>query len=470
MSYIFIPEKLELNGLYEEDPIKVHLDRVYLIVYKYFQVYLFDKYARQKDGYVYIHSRRFNELSSNYSEIIKWLEKHGIFEVNRSYTPTIHPRKYKVRNEFMTGLRTYKLTDKRTINALVKNINLPHLPTVKKYHSLWKDFSSNGLLFIEEVNSVIEELYEADKKLVSEEEALIKKCIYQLSVFRVRHNHYWFYQDTSGNRLHTNITNLKSDLREKLRFKKENLVEIDIVNSQPYFSIKLLETTYCSIMFPENAESLENSEIDLGNKEELDDYKNKVLDGSIYDYFEEKYIEKYGESAIEEHIQLEYSRKLSWGHKISISGDRGYGKPGYRPKTTGRSSYTPQDLRGLPNRKVVKAMIFNVLYGNLEMKQLNRHKLLFRELFPTIWNLLVYLKKQSETENMAVLLQQLEAKAILDKTVPKIKKHNYRIPLFTIHDCLVTTVTHADFVKETLKAELTALTGYEPKLESDIWN
>lgn len=467
MSFIYIPNNLDLKPLLEKDPIEAHIDRVYLIVYKYFQAYLFDRYARTKDGYVYINASRFKDLASNYKIIIDWLEKHEIFEINKSYTETVHPRKYKVPLKYTTGLIPYEITDKTTQNAVNNHLNSVDDKTKKKYSSLWKDIAKGDLAFHTEVDSILLELYKKDKLEKSKQEALLNRSITQISLFKIKNNEIWFYQDLKGNRLHTNLTNLNSAFRENLRYKGEKLIEIDIKNSQPYFSISILIKYYSSITIPESTKNPLNKGIEYKENKCFMNYVSKVLDGTIYDYFEEKYKQAYGEKSITEFVTEQYNKRLLWSKMGAVTGGIAYGKRGFRPNVSGKSSYVPQDMRGKTNRQIVKTMIFSVLYGDLESKNLSKHKKLFRALFPTIWELLFHIKR--ETENFAVELQKQESKAILDTVAPKIKKHNYRIPLFTIHDCLITTEKHAEYVEGVLKEELTTITGYEPKLNVRPW-
>ena len=46
--------------------------------------------------------------------------------------------------------------------------------------------------------------------------------------------------DTTAGRLHSTLTQLKSDLRQFITYDGHPLVSIDIVNSQPYLSTVLL--------------------------------------------------------------------------------------------------------------------------------------------------------------------------------------------------------------------------------------
>jgi len=55
-----------------------------------------------------------------------------------------------------------------------------------------------------------------------------------------------FSVDSTAGRLHTNLTNLKSDLRNYLTYDGKTLVAVDIRNSQPYLSLALFrKDSYC---------------------------------------------------------------------------------------------------------------------------------------------------------------------------------------------------------------------------------
>lgn len=458
MKYIFVPDNLNIEDLIKEFPIDVKPDRIYCFVYKYFQTYLFDKEARRENGFVYIFGYAWNELSSDYKKILNWLEEREIFSINRSYFRTMHPRKYRLNPIYLEyGLRTHEIRDKRTLKTLDKHGNKPDPTTIKNNMGLWASFNSHKLKFTDNIDKAIDDLYKADIEIHGKDTALIRRCTNQFNVLNIKHHQYWFYQDTTGFRLHTNITNLKKELRIELRYDNKRLKEIDIKNSQPYFSVHILLSKY--IMIPENTEKPTNIDLQA--------YLNKVLDGTIYDFFEEKYIEKYGSNSIKQFVNRQYRIRMALKNDY-IRKKAVYGVRGFRTKQTGISRYIPPNLRGKPTRVIVKTMFFSILYGS--STTINEHINLFKELFPTVWDLLVAIKSNPDTPNFAVELQKKESEAILNQIVKKLKARNRYMPLFTIHDCIVTTEQYIDELEEFTTTELNRFTEYTPSLKRESWN
>lgn len=57
----------------------------------------------------------------------------------------------------------------------------------------------------------------------------------ELSIQMIRDKNWFFNRDETGNRVHTNLTNLSGDLRRFLSFGNQTLGQVDITNSQPLF-------------------------------------------------------------------------------------------------------------------------------------------------------------------------------------------------------------------------------------------
>jgi hypothetical protein len=57
------------------------------------------------------------------------------------------------------------------------------------------------------------------------------------------HNFYYSVDDNVG-RFHSNLTNIKKELRNYITYDDQKLVNIDIKNSQPFFSTLLFNTAF----------------------------------------------------------------------------------------------------------------------------------------------------------------------------------------------------------------------------------
>jgi len=82
------------------------------------------------------------------------------------------------------------------------------------------------------------ELSKNDKKQLKS--ALDRYNAGMISIDYINDRNFFLHRDKVGQRLHTNISNLPSDLRQFLSVKDYNLVNIDIANSQPFILNTLL--------------------------------------------------------------------------------------------------------------------------------------------------------------------------------------------------------------------------------------
>jgi hypothetical protein len=65
---------------------------------------------------------------------------------------------------------------------------------------------------------------------------------------------------------------------------------------------------------------------------------------------------------------------------------------------------------------------------------------------------------------LALLLQNIEAEAVLDLATKNIHKYDKNIPMFTIHDSIMTIKEHVETVKRIFEESLLKFTGFTPKL------
>ncbi len=79
--------------------------------------------------------------------------------------------------------------------------------------------------------------------------------------------------------------------------------------------------------------------------------------------------------------------------------------------------------------------------------------------------------KEDDNKNLPKVLQHLEADCIIDYTCKKIAKEFPNIPLFTIHDSIITTDSNFDLVNTKVKEYITDYCeGLTPKLKKDDWS
>lgn len=243
--------------------------------------------------------------------------------------------------------------------------------------------------------------------------------------------------DTKVHRLHSVLTNIQKEYRNLITYNRQTLVSIDITNSQPYLlnilfnpnfwnpnsntpiSINNLSNNIQSYISPSLSSMIGNY---LGNLDDtyLSDYRRKTSEGVIY----------------------EYIRDLA-------------------------NKAFDQNLK----REDIKTMFYIVLFSKNKFfyQQGAELKRLFAELYPQIYDLIVILKSIDHTA-LACLLQCIESEIILHRCCKRIwEEGGQQVPIFTIHDSIVTTKENEKFVKRIMTDELTKAVGVSPKLDVEEW-
>ncbi|MBF0649095.1 hypothetical protein IR083_09710 [Dysgonomonas sp. GY75] len=242
--------------------------------------------------------------------------------------------------------------------------------------------------------------------------------------------------DTNVYRLHSVITNMEKDYRNFLTYNGNQLVSIDISNSQPYLmnilfnpefwkenstlplSIYNLPTNIQSLITPSLSIMIGNylEELDINS---LEEYKLKTSEGSIYENIMRIVRERFVENL---------------------------------------------------TRKQIKTMFYIVLFSNNKFfnQPEARLKKLFSEIYPQVYKL-VYIIKIQNHPTLACLLQAIESEIILHRCCKRIwEEGNQQIPIFTIHDSIVTTIEYEEFVKNIMQEELRNVIGVPSHLEAEI--
>ncbi|HEX7414210.1 MAG TPA: hypothetical protein VF411_09205 [Bacteroidia bacterium] len=257
-----------------------------------------------------------------------------------------------------------------------------------------------------------------------------------VNIERITENDFWMSVDDSGNRFHSNITNMNSKLRNHLTYNGETLGAIDLSNSQPYLSSLLLREAFWMKNSKSNTPNIYNSNMQsLFNNQSLsimlvkvpamldntDVYKfiDLVVRGKLYEFFAQKYYDN-------ENFALVKSK----------------------------------------DRRIIKDIVFSVLYS--ENCQMNKGKRLFKSLFPNVYGVFSLIK-ESGNEKLPILLQKLESDLFLKRIAKRISKENPNTPIYTIHDNIATTLSNLDYISKVVYEECYKYTGLKPTLKKEIW-
>lgn len=454
IEHIYIPNNLDINKLLDKNQIKYKPELILLFIYYIQRKHIYDSGALTRKGLVYIHTDEFKSLYSNYKPILNWLIDAGVILAYNSYSETLYPRSYRLSDKYISSIpKRIKVESSIIVNKLT-SLYAPKSVTIKKYKWLFNNFrNSNFEINFKKVDAVIENLYNEDLQKTSNLTAAMRRWERYVKTDAFIRKEIWFSVDPFGYRLHTNFTNIHKKIRELITIDRVQLGEIDISCSQPFFLLPILKGTWSKI---------------YRTKEYSEDYllfNQLILEGKLYDYFIAEYKAINGENSLVEYV--ESNLRLRGFNQLRVSGTSMFGKRGYRASPNLSKPWIPDDLRGKKEKDIIKTMIFNVLYG----KHTNSKgpKRTFNKLFPVIWELIGEIKANGDKKQLVRLLQRKESDIILNKVCKKLGALKRKTPVFTIHDCVISTLENLGLVKEVMEEIILKETGNAPTLNVKNW-
>ncbi|WP_415374232.1 hypothetical protein [Patiriisocius sp. Uisw_017] len=268
-------------------------------------------------------------------------------------------------------------------------------------------------------------------------------------------NECWSYsREGLDNRLHSIFTSIPKDIRRFVKYNKEELISLDIKNSQPFIYASLLnQLINPSInrlnIFLSNEYNILHTSImsqvfrDTTNNKELQAFINQVLDGTFY--------EQYGEILFNEGL---ISKDVFEQCYISL--------PKKIKGTWVRNHKKYEDLR-----KASKDMVIQSLFSSKNCH--SEFISVFKKHYPEIYRITQFIKFNRVKNFFPVLLQNIEANCVLDYCTKVISNSYPEMPLFTVHDSIVTTAPYKAILEEEFNTLLGKYFGLNPSLKTEHW-
>lgn len=250
-----------------------------------------------------------------------------------------------------------------------------------------------------------------------------------------------------GHRFYNPLSNLKKELRGYLTYDGKPLVEVDMKSSQPFLLPCLFKSSFWESL-PEK--SLEKLCLGGVSKELYEIGKNKKEYKDIITFLKSLETLYPKDSPFKKYVDLVVNKEF------------------YEYIQEHLGPLYPTRFNCRPN---VKIGILTIFYLDNIRSAHNPPSETFKTHFPEVYEL-IRLVKKIQPNYLALILQRIESFLIINKVCKEISKKYPHIPLFTIHDSIITTKGNESIVEATMSAEIAKWVGNKPQLEVknlEVW-
>jgi len=394
---------------------------------------------------VSLNSQKMKKIHADYNKYFDFFLKEELIILSKDYsTESKESRKYRITDNYLTKkLRRYTIKDKtflkNFINGLTREQIQKNEECFKLRPYLLRSFDVSLKIEHSKAFDECETFFETDYRKYSNGIRLILEIYYKLWSFSIK--------TKSDNRLHTNFTRTPKYLRKYITYKNENIIGMDIKTSQPYFLCviikaillkdkKLLEAIGATQVL--NGITIDELfKLDV-NKDELIKFVLSVLDVDYY-------------TTIQEEITIKQNEEGKYYRTVQRKNQKGV--------------FVTKILDYDTSRKYTKILLMEFFYSGTDSKIPEVVEL--KSKIPSIAKIFKCLEDNSIKKSF--LLQYIEAYCLLDVVAKRISEKYPEIPIWSIHDCLVTTKSNADKLKELMVTYLAETTTLTPQIELETW-
>lgn len=432
-----LPENLDIDQILQENPPQFNYCRdrfVYILNLIYALPSRKKKNIEEYSGFTPISKKILGSTIKDYRAYINYLVEQNVVEEDKKYIPDIK-----------CGALRFAEAYRQTLNQ--KPVIITSWTLIKNITYLRKNYNkeqTQELLFLRDwFNDLYVDIKGAKKYLKREYKKDIRFSIkypelrYNSRLLPIEKLHIkevpLFFVDNTAGRLHTYITQLKSELRKFLTLKGKILHSIDISNSQPFLLQSLLDKEVydrCNM-----SEKLNKIQPEL----------NTIMLGVLI------------ESISQEEDVLQYKKIVSSG--------KFYEEFGALLKENGELD---NSLMGDDLKACVKDITFASFFSKNGAINYSNSIKIFERSFPNVYKVMKYVKKLDHSV-LAVVLQNLEADIVLHKTCKKIHSENADVPMLTLHDSIISTEENVYNVMNEMAKSLKACIGIEPNFKIEKW-
>jgi hypothetical protein len=373
------------------------------------------KSLKGNKNYCILNAKILQRLVKDYRQYLEYLERIGFIHISKSYKKGEISKTYSLTLKWSLKKLTifHELTDrnilKRISNIFYKSVEVSEFNIYPKLKG-W--FNSNLTFDFDRADNILNNLDISNKLKVCKEYHLNKLGV-ALSSNRLSIG--------KTGRLYTPVSNLKSELRASLRYNNLPLAEIDISNSLPFI--------FDNILYIKEIEDIRlkiiNKYIDIDiwiiyvnqilNNEDIKLYSDLIRSGGFYKFLAELW-------------------SINQNAAISITSAK---------------------------------IKFNSIINQIVYTRDSREKTVLRKQFPNLIAFVDFIyknrKDRVKKNPLPLILQAIEAEFVLNKVVPHLSNNFPNVPIFTLHDCIITTHNKINIITNAFETKGLEFFGEAPK-------
>ncbi len=455
---LYVPTSFDIDKLLEqcEPNFKgYHRDKFIYLVHLINDIPTRRKDEKFMGGFIPLHSSILRrKLGDTYRKHLDYLIQQNVLEEDSQYFVGQKSRGFKFTPAHNTEVKPVEITKKTLIKSILKFTNIDFdkntiFSNELDVSYLYKWFNPNLSIHFENAQDWLYQEYlksGGKDNVYLEENAMMTYNKRLIPVYKLERGEFSPTIDKTASRLHSTLTQIKSELRQFITYENKTLVSVDIKNSQPYLSCVLF-----------NKDCFNNGNIgkklSLFNTTYIDyiDYtNNKSYQYFVY-YVSKNWNAKNRAKDVDKYIEL-------------VANGVFYEEFGKLLEEEGLVQNVP-DLR-----KYAKNTTFITLFSPNHHSRFCEEIKVFKRIFPSVYRIFSMIKKGKSQHNaLACLLQNFEARLVLGIACKKITESYPSAPIFTLHDSIITTQEYLDKVKEVLFETLSNNVGVNPTLQIETW-
>jgi len=443
-----IPSSVDLEGFLKKYPpgFTYKIDHFYYIIDYLSRGMDFDD-LDDNAGFINVNAQKLQGVIHNYKAFLDHLLKHRFIQTDMKYVPGKKSFGYRLSNSksHQATVEKIPITNYKVHQHKFKEIEelkAKLADTRKHYPHLTKWFEQveiNREGAMQEVERLFPEKTEGIRGTKKGKASDWQKRYRAIqAIDKIANKEFYYSVDDNVGRFHSNLTNLKKEIRNYITYDGQKLVNVDIKNSQPLFSLLLFKKEF----YTEKSQLISINDIPTSisllsnNKQSLSSITIMLV--KTLDRLDNKDINVYSE-LVNSGAFYEKVSELMYPTTIF-------------------------------NKPSLKLMVFRMFFSKNTSMRLPRAKFKrdFKARFPQTYEIFRIIKVKNHTA-LAHILQRIESLILIQNVVVRISKERPELPIFTIHDSVVTTVGNEEYVSSLIKEEVFRLTGLNARLGIEYW-